>query len=336
MKPERIAVVGAGSWGTALALLLAKKGHSVSLWDIAADHMAAIQKKRSNEKYLPGIPFPENIMATASLTEAVRGRRHICLVVPSHGLRQVYSQLQPLLEENSFIISAIKGIENDTLLTMSRLIGSLDETIGRAANPPAVLSGPSFALEVAKDMPTAVSISCSDPASAVMWQHIFSTPSFRVYTSGDVIGLELAAALKNVIAIATGICDGIGYGSNAGAALITRGLAEISRLGIALGANPATFLGLSGVGDLILTCTGALSRNRRTGLMLAEGMNLEEINERLQMVAEGVKTTRSAFHLARKMGIEMPIVEQMYQIIYNGKNCADAARDLLLRELKPE
>ena len=336
MKPEQIAVIGAGSWGTALAIQLAKKGHAVSLWDYFSDHIATIQRSRSNEKYLPGIALPENIMPTAALAEAVRGKRHICLVVPSHGLRGVYSQLQPLLEENSFVISATKGIENETLFTMSQLIESLDQAAGRAANPPAVLSGPSFALEVAKDMPTAIAIGCTDPAIAVMWQRIFSAPSFRVYTSGDVLGLELAAALKNVIAIATGICDGIGYGSNAGAALITRGLAEISRLGIALGANPATFLGLSGVGDLILTCTGALSRNRRTGLMLAKGMNLEEINEHLQMVAEGVKTTRSAFHLARKMGIEMPIVEQMYQIIYEGKDCTTAARELLVRELKPE
>ncbi|MDR0476592.1 MAG: NAD(P)-dependent glycerol-3-phosphate dehydrogenase [Desulfobulbaceae bacterium] len=336
MKSEPIAVIGAGSWGTALALLLAKKGLKVRLWGHSPSHMAVIQNSRCNEKYLPGIALPENLMITASLAEATRGSRHICLVVPSHGLRQVYGQLQPLLEENSFVISAIKGIENETLLTMSRLIESLDKAVSRVGNPPAVLSGPSFAWEVAKDMPTAIAIGCADPMLAVMWQHIFSAPSFRVYTSGDVVGLELAAALKNIIAIATGICDGIGYGSNTGAALITRGLAEISRLGIALGANPTTFLGLSGVGDLILTCTGALSRNRRVGLMLAEGANIQEINERLQMVAEGIKTTRSAFHLACKMGIEMPIVEQMYQIIYEGKDCAAAARDLLLRELKPE
>ena len=336
MKSERIAVIGAGSWGTALAILLAKNGHTVNLWDFAAEHIAAIQNSRSNERYLPGIALPENIAPTTSLAEAARGSRHICLVVPSHGLRQVYGQLQPLLEENSFVISAIKGIENETLLTMSQLVRSLDEAAGRAAHPPAVLSGPSFALEVAKDMPTAIAVGCPDPAIAVMWQRIFSSPSFRVYTSGDVIGLELAAALKNIIAIATGICDGIGYGLNTRAALITRGLAEISRLGIALGANPATFLGLGGVGDLILTCTGALSRNRRTGLMLAKGMNLEQINEELQMVAEGVKTTRSAYYLARKMGIEMPIVEQMYQILYEGKECAAAARGLLLRELRPE
>ena len=336
MKSERIAVIGAGSWGTALAMLLAKKGHEVLLWDYSPSHIAALQRSRCNESYLPGIPLPENIMPTASLAEAVRDSRHICLVVPSHGLRQVYGQLLPLLEEDSFVISAIEGIENETLLTMSRLVQSLNETAGWAGKPVAVLSGPSFALEVAKDMPTAVTIACAEPAVAVMWQHIFSAPSFRVYTSGDVAGLELAAALKNVIAIATGVCDGIGYGLNTRAALITRGLAEISRLGVAMGANAATFLGLGGVGDLILTCTGALSRNRRAGLMLAEGMSCEEINERLHMVAEGIKTTQSAFHLARKMGMEMPIVEQMYQIIYEGKNCATAARDLLLRELKPE
>jgi len=336
MKSEQIAVIGAGSWGTALALLLAKRGHMVRLWDFSEAHITAIQKNRCNEQHLPGISLPENILVTASLAEAARGCRHICLVVPSHGLRQVYGQLQPLLEENTFVISAIKGIENETLFTMSRLIASLDQAAGRRGNPPSVLSGPSFALEVAKEMPTAIAVGCADANVAVMWQNIFSTPWFRVYTSGDVIGLELAAALKNVIAIATGICDGIGYGSNARAALITRGLAEISRLGVALGASPTTFLGLGGVGDLILTCTGALSRNRRTGLMLAEGKTCEEINESLQMVAEGIKTTKSAFDLARKMGIEMPIVEQMYQIIYQGKDCATAARDLLVRELKPE
>ncbi|HBT96910.1 MAG TPA: glycerol-3-phosphate dehydrogenase, partial [Desulfobulbaceae bacterium] len=291
---------------------------------------------RCNAQHLPGINFPETLSVTASLAEAVKSSRHICLVVPSHGLRQVYGQLQPLLEENSFIISAIKGIENETLLTMSRLIASLDEAAGQKGNPPAVLSGPSFALEVAQEKPTAIAIGCADPAIATMWQNIFNTPWFRVYTSDDVTGLELAAALKNIIAIATGICDGIGYGSNARAALITRGLAEISRLGVALGAKPTTFLGLSGVGDLLLTCTGALSRNRRTGLMLAEGKNLKEINDSLQMVAEGIKTTKSAFDLGQKMGIEMPIAEQMYQIIYQGKDCATAARDLLVRELKPE
>jgi len=336
MKSEQIAVIGAGSWGTALAMLLAKNGHAVRLWDFSAAHIAAIQKNRRNEQHLPGIDLPENILVTASLSEAARGCRHICLVVPSHGLRQVYGQLQPLLAEDAFIISAIKGIENETLLTMSNLIKTLDEAAGRRGNPPSVLSGPSFALEVAKEMPTAIAIGCADPAIATMWQRIFSTSWFRVYTSGDVIGLELAASLKNVIAIATGICDGIGFGLNARAALITRGLAEISRLGVALGASPATFLGLGGAGDLILTCTGALSRNRQTGLLLAEGKNLEEINERLQMVAEGVKTTKSAFDLARKMGIDMPIAEQMHQIIYQGKDCATAARDLLMRELKPE
>jgi glycerol-3-phosphate dehydrogenase (NAD(P)+) len=336
MKFEQIAVIGAGSWGTALALLLARRGHAVRLWDFSPVHIAALQKSRCNEQHLPGIDFPENIMVTASLAEAAQGSQYICLVVPSHGLRQVYGQLQPLLEKDSFIISAIKGIENETLLTMSQIVASLDQAAGRAHQPPAVLSGPSFALEVAKSMPTAVTIACASSAIAAIWQNIFSASYFRVYTSGDVIGLELAAALKNIVAIATGICDGIGYGANARAALITRGLAEISRLGVALGANPATFLGLSGTGDLVLTCTGALSRNRQTGLMLAEGKNLEEINERLQMVAEGVKTTKSAFHLARKMGIEMPIVEQMYQILYEGKDCATAARDLLLRELKPE
>jgi len=336
MKSEQIAVIGAGSWGTALALLLARKGHAVKLWDFFASHIEALQKSRCNEKHLPGIDFPENLTATASLAEAVGDCRYICLVVPSHGLREVYRQLQPLLEKDSFIISAIKGIENETLLTMSQIVVTLDQAVGREHQPPSVLSGPSFALEVAKSMPTAVTIACADPAIAAMWQTIFSAPYFRVYTSGDVIGLELAAALKNVVAIATGISDGIGYGLNTRAALITRGLAEISRLGIALGANPATFLGLSGAGDLILTCTGALSRNRQTGLLLAEGKNLEEINERLKMVAEGVKTTKSAFDLARKMGIDMPIAEQMHQIIYQGKDCATAARDLLMRELKPE
>ncbi|MDR3089652.1 MAG: NAD(P)-dependent glycerol-3-phosphate dehydrogenase [Desulfobulbaceae bacterium] len=336
MASERIAVIGAGSWGTALALQLARNGHVVGLWGHSPERVAAIQNSRRNEQYLPDIDLPKNILATASLAEAARDSRYICLVTPSHGLRRIYQKLQPYIEKNSFIVSAIKGIENETLFTMSRLIESLNAESGGGYNPPAVLSGPSFAWEVARAMPTATTIGCVDLAIAARWQRIFGAPGFRVYTSGDVIGLELSAALKNIIAIATGICDGLGYGSNTRAALITRGLAEITRLGVAMGANSTTFLGLSGVGDLILTCTGALSRNRRTGLMLAEGKNLEEIHQCLQMVAEGIKTTKSAFFLARKMGVEMPIVEQMHQILYEGKSCAAAARDLLMREPKPE
>ena len=334
-----IAVIGAGSWGTALALVLGKKGLAINLWDYDNNHLNALARERENKRHLPGLAFPESIRAVSDVKNAVSGVSTICMVVPSHGFRAVFETILPSLEDGSVVVSATKGVENDTLQTMSQVMSDVvaAQTPSRAKQVvPAVLSGPSFAKEVAEEVPTAITIGCKDNNVAEYLQKTFNTNYFRVYRSNDIIGLEISAALKNIIAIAAGICDGLHFGLNARAALITRGLAEISRLGINLGAEPATFYGLSGMGDLVLTCTGDLSRNRTVGLKLGEGLSLEQILNEMSMVAEGVKTTKSVYQLAREKAIEMPILEQVYQILYKNKDCRTAVNDLLSRELKPE
>jgi glycerol-3-phosphate dehydrogenase (NAD(P)+) len=335
---HKIAIIGAGSWGTALAILLAGKKFPVYLWGHQRDHVNSLIRDLENRKYLPGSPFPANLQPINDLKTAVEGAPYIVMAVPSHSYRQVFIEMLPFLAFNCRIISAVKGIENATLKTMTQVMAEIlckhglsDKNIELG-----VISGPSFAKEVAKKVPTAVTIGFPHLSTAKEVQQLFGTEFFRVYASSDVVGLEISAALKNIIAIATGVCDGLGYGLNTRAALITRGLAEIQRLGIALHADPATFSGLSGLGDLILTCTGDLSRNRMVGLKLGAGKTLEEIKGEMSMVAEGIKTTRSVYDLARKMKIDMPILEQVYNIIYRGKDCSEAVRDLLTRELKVE
>lgn len=336
-KNENIAVIGAGSWGTALALLLGNKGFQVTLWDHDKENLALIQQDRENRKYLPGIDLSENIIAEEDLNSAVDKMDKVVMVVPSHAFRSVFINVAPYLKENCRVISAVKGIENDSLMTMTQVMTEVLSEAGLEKGiEVGVLSGPSFAAEVAKSIPTAVTIGYKDIAVAKEMQGVFVTDYFRVYASQDVIGLEVSAALKNIIAIATGVCDGLGYGLNTRAALITRGLAEIKRLGIKLGAERETFSGLSGMGDLLLTCTGSLSRNRSVGLKLGEGKNIEQIKGEMKMVAEGIKTTKSVYDLAKQMKIEMPILEQVYNIIYRNKNCSDAVNDLLNRELKVE
>lgn len=333
----KIAVIGAGSWGTALAMVLAEKCETVALWGHNSSHVESIKKERENGKYLPGIKLANNIHLFSSIEKAVSRSEIIVMVVPSHGFRAVYEQVVVHATDNCSIISAVKGIENETLLTMTQVMEDVRQSITPEKTfQHAVLSGPSFAKEVAERIPTAITIGCSELAIAQKLQKIFVTDTFRVYSSTDVIGLEISAALKNIVAVAAGICDGLGYGLNTRAALITRGLAEISRLGVAMGAEPVTFSGLSGLGDLVLTCTGNLSRNRYVGLQLGQGRKLEQIVDEMNMVAEGVKTTRSGYQLAQKVGIEMPILEQVHAIIYEGKSCDTAVRDLLQRELKAE
>ena len=334
---QKIAVIGAGSWGTALAMVLASKGFSVRLWGHSSEHIAKIKAEGENARYLPGHALALNIMATDDLMAAVQGCNVVCMVVPSHGFRLVYEQLVVVLRDGACVVSAVKGIENESLMTMTQVMEDVRRTlVPDKSIITAVLSGPSFAKEVAQNIPTAITIGCVDIGTAKMLQRLFGTDTFRVYASHDVMGLEISASLKNIVAVAAGICDGLGYGLNTRAALITRGLAEITRLGVALNAEPATFSGLSGLGDLVLTCTGNLSRNRTVGLKLGQGQKIEDIVSEMNMVAEGVKTTRSGYELARKMAIEMPILEQVYAIIYKGKNCSDAVRDLLKRELKVE
>lgn len=335
--PEKIAVIGAGSWGTALAILLGNKGFAVDLWAHRPDHVAALLRDRKNTTYLPGFPFPDKVYPTADLAQTVSGKPVVVMVVPSHVYREVFTHLAPHLAPDAAIISATKGIENETLRTMNQVMAEVlaKENSGFCGQL-GVLAGPSFAREVAAGIPTAVTVAAPTIEEARFFQDIFHTERFRVYAGIDVIGMELGGALKNIVAIAAGICDGLGYGTNTRAALITRGLAEITRLGVAMGAKPLTFSGLAGMGDLVLTCTGDLSRNRQVGLKLGQGKTLKQILAEMKMVAEGVKTTRSAMALARKIGVEMPILEQVYAMIYEDKPCAEAVQALLGRNQKEE
>jgi len=334
----KIAVIGAGSWGTALAILLAGKNYDVALWGHRQDHIDKLIGDGENKKHLPGIRFPEKLQPVIQLEQAVAGSSLVVMAVPSHSYRQTFNLMIPFIADGCRIISAVKGIENETLKTMTQIMAELlaKNKLDYKNIELGVISGPSFAKEVAKKVPTAVTIGFANLLTAKEVQKIFVSDFFRVYASQDIIGLEISASLKNIIAIAAGVCDGLGYGQNTRAALITRGLAEMQRLGKALDADPSTFAGLSGLGDLLLTCTGDLSRNRMVGLKLGEGKTLAQVKSEMSMVAEGIKTTKSVYDLARKINIEMPFLEQVYNIIYNEKNCSDAVRDLLQRELKVE
>ncbi len=330
-----IAVIGAGSWGTALAKLLSDKGHTVDLWAHRLEHVDRINKDHENKKYLPGFRLNENVTAFSDLKQVISGKKIVLMVVPSHVYRHVFSQIVPLLDQKTIIISATKGIENKSLMTMSQVMADVLKEQQKEAEI-GVLTGPSFAKEVAAAVPTAVTVAAAKKEISEKIQDVFFTERFRVYASTDLIGQELGAALKNIVAIAAGISDGLGYGTNTRAALITRGLAEITRLGVKMGANPLTFSGLGGMGDLVLTCTGDLSRNRTVGLKLGQGKNLQTILDEMEMVAEGVKTTKSAWNLARREGVEMPILEQIYQVLYEDKQCQDAVLSLLTRDQKEE
>ena len=331
---EKIAVIGAGAWGTALALLLADNGHDVSLWMFEQDLAEETARTRENRVYLPGFTLPPSIALTSSLETAIKGRTTVLSVVPSHTVRTVVSQFAPLLPDNAVIVSASKGLEIDTLMPLSEVFR--DVLPKPFHSRLCFLSGPSFAKEVAQKLPTAVTLASYDPDIGKQVQTIFSSPYFRVYTNADVIGVELGGSLKNVIAIAAGVLEGLGYGYNTAAALLTRGLAEMARLGAAMGANPLTFSGLAGMGDLVLTCTGSLSRNRTLGARLGKGEQLDEILAATKTVAEGVKTAKAALDLAKKYSVEMPIVEGVYQLLYKGKKPNQAVQDLMGRELKGE
>jgi len=332
---SRVAVIGAGSWGTALAGVLARKGYRVPLWSQTPVRVEELIRERENRAYLPGFHLGENIEPGSDPT-LVRGCEAVVMAVPSHGFRAVFKRIIPHLEPGSAIISAAKGIENDSLLTMTGVMAEELAQWPKLNCRLGVLAGPSFAREVAEGLPTAVTVAAADQETARFFQQLFFTQRFRVYAGADLIGQELGGALKNIIAIAAGISDGLGYGTNSRAALITRGLAEITRLGVKMGAQPLTFSGLAGLGDLVLTCTGDLSRNRTVGLKLGRGMKIGEILGEMRMVAEGVKTTRSARALARRMGVEMPILEEVYLVLYEDKSCREAVRDLLAREGKEE
>ena len=331
---KRIAVIGGGSWGTTLAGLLARKGFPVRLWVYEPDLARTMQETRENPVYLPGYRLPARLEAVSDMGDALERADLVVFVVPSHAARNVLKQMRPHLKRAPLLVNATKGIETDTLLTMSELFREIVPEV--PASRQAFLSGPSFAKEVARGDPTAVVVASHEPATAQHVQRVFSTPFFRVYTNPDVTGVELGGALKNVIAIAAGVSDGLGYGHNTRAALITRGLVEMARLGEAMGANPRTFAGLAGMGDLVLTCTGDLSRNRRVGLKLGQGMRLKDILAETPMVAEGIRTAQAAYRLSRKYRVEMPITEQVYLLLYRGKKPSATVRDLMGRALKPE
>ena len=325
-----IAVIGAGSWGTALSCLLAEKGYDVALWVYENALWEEMRKTRINSSYLAGFPVPDSIVITNDIKEAVDKARYILNAVPTQYATTIMTKALPHVKPDSVIINASKGIEKKSLLTFSGIMREL--THHRVA----VISGPSFALEVAKRLPTAVTLSTDDAPTAFLLQEIFNTGYFRVYAHDDVLGVELGGALKNVIAIASGISDGLGLGHNARAALLTRGLAEIVRLGVAMGAQERTFMGLSGLGDLILTCTAALSRNYALGTRLAKGMKLDEILSQSKSVVEGVATCESAYELSRKYGVQMPFVEQIYMVLYREKDPGLAVTELMNRALKTE
>ena len=331
---ENIGVIGAGAWGTVLAILLTEKKHEVTLWMYEKDLAEETALIHENRVFLPGFGLPASLKVTSSLETAVKDKSILLLVMPSHTVRTVTKQLRPFLSDNAVIICASKGIELDTLMLLSDV---LKDVLPEAVHDRlCFLSGPSFAKEVAQKMPTAITLAAYDPEIGEKAQDVLSNTYFRVYTNPDVIGVELAGSLKNVVAIAAGVLQGMGYGYNSMAALLTRGLVEMARLGSSMGANPLTFSGLAGMGDLVLTCTGGLSRNRSLGVRLGKGEQLNDIIKGMKTVAEGVKTAKASRDLAKKYNINMPIVEEVYQILYEQKDPNQAANDLMNRELTGE
>lgn len=326
-----VGILGGGSWGTAIAILLAKKGIKVDLWIRNKEQCDKTAYSKENIRYLPGVVIPNNVNIINDIEKAVFKKNIIVLAVPSHAVRGVLKQIKGYIVDKSIIVNVAKGVECDTLLRVSQIVG---EEIPDANY--AILSGPSHAEEVAKDVPTAVVAASNNKKIAEYIQDIFITPKFRVYTNPDVIGVELGGSLKNVIALGAGISDGLGYGDNTKAALMNRGIIEIARLGEKMGANRMTFAGLSGIGDLIVTCTSMHSRNRRAGILIGQGLSLEEAVEKVGMVVEGIKTTKATYQLSKKYNIRMPITEEIYGVLYEGKDVKNSVINLMLRGKKHE
>lgn len=325
--PTNIAVVGAGGWGTAIALVLAKKGHRVTIWARRKEFCAHLQKCRENTEYLPGVLLPANIEITSSLEAAVAHKGLVVMATPTKAVRGTVGAFKGIMDKDAVIVSLSKGFERETLLRCSQVIA---EVVGDKERIVA-MSGPNHAEEVARDIPTATVVAGNDFHFAELVQEVFITPKFRVYTNPDIVGIEIAGALKNIIALGAGICDGLGYGDNTKAALMTRGIAEITRLGLKMGAQQLTFAGLAGIGDLIATCTSKHSRNWRTGYALGKGENLKSIIEKTGMVVEGVATTETAAKLADKLQVSMPITSAIWEVIFAGKSPHLAVTELMLR-----
>lgn len=328
---KKITVIGSGSWGTALAVMLDKYGHDVTIWSWKEEEAQRIRADHEHKEYLPGIEIRESIKIITDPKAAVEGAEIVITAIPSKFVRVNMEKFAPLLKKEQVIVNVAKGLEDHTLLRLSQVI---EECIPQCNV--CTLVGPSHAEEVGRDIPTACAISCKDMAIAQMVQDEFMNPRFRLYTNSDMIGMELGAALKNVIALAAGMSDGLGFGDNTKAALMTRGMAEISRLGVAMGGKADTFMGLSGIGDLIVTCTSMHSRNRRAGIMLGQGKSLDETLESVHMVVEGVNTAQAAYDLAKKYNVEMPITKEINEVLFGGKDTRDAVMDLMMRDGKPE
>ncbi|HCG6404643.1 NAD(P)H-dependent glycerol-3-phosphate dehydrogenase [Vibrio parahaemolyticus] len=332
-KDIAMTVIGAGSYGTSLAISLARNGANVVLWGHEPEHMARLEADRANHAFLPGVDFPESLIIESDLEKAVQASRDLLVVVPSHVFGIVLNSCKPFLREDSRICWATKGLEPET----GRLLKDVAYDIIGENYSLAVLSGPTFAKELAMGLPTAISVASPDAEFvADLQEKIHCSKTFRVYANNDFIGMQLGGAVKNVIAIGAGMSDGIGFGANARTALITRGLAEMSRLGAALGAKPETFMGMAGLGDLVLTCTDNQSRNRRFGLALGQGKDVDTAQEEIGQVVEGYRNTKEVWMLSQCMGVEMPIVDQIYQVLYQGKDARLAAQDLLARDKKAE
>ncbi len=334
MSGEDIAVVGAGSYGSCLAMLFGRAGHRVSLWARNPETAAAMEESREAQAYLPGHKLPPSVQVTADLESAVRGKRFIVGVTPSHGIREVLGRAAPWIDPDAIVINASKGLEESSLKTIDGVYAEIFPP--RIAERATYLSGPTFATEIAAGLPAAIVLAGRDEATTQLAQAALTTLHFRIYRTDDVVGVLTGGALKNVIAIAAGVSDGLGFGSNTRVALMTRGLAEITRIGVALGANPMTFSGLSGMGDLVLTCSGDASRNRRVGLALGQGKKIADILAEMRQVAEGVKTTKVAKELADKIGVDAPITDVMHAIIHEGVPVRDAILRLLTRPMRSE
>ncbi|RKY87622.1 glycerol-3-phosphate dehydrogenase [candidate division KSB1 bacterium] len=334
-KPENIVILGAGNWGTTVALHLYEKNYPVGLWEYNKKYYKELIRFRENRRFLKGFPIPEKIEIYNILEEAVKEKDIIIFAIPSHSVRNVLYKLKDIIKKDKIkIVSLVKGIENNTLMLMSQVIKQVIPEFDEKNY--IALSGPSFANEVARKIPTAIVSASKSITSAKKIQKIFMTPALRVYVNDDITGVELGGALKNVIAIAAGICDGVGFGENTKAALITRSVVEITRLGTKMGAKIETFSGLSGIGDLILTCMGKLSRNRFLGEEIGKGKKLEDVLNSMVMIAEGVKTAKSAYFLAKKFNVETPIMEKVYKVLFEGENPEKAVNDLMTRQPKAE
>ena len=328
---KKIGVLGAGSWGTALTWLLTNNGHEVTLWSIMEAEVEMLRTKREHTSKLPGVKLQESIQLTSNLEEAMADKDVLVLAVPSPYTRSTAQKMAPYLKKGQIVVNVAKGVEEHTLMTLSQII---EEELPEANV--AVLSGPSHAEEVGKGLPTTCVVGARTRQIAEYLQEIFMSPVFRVYTSPDVLGIELGAALKNVIALAAGVADGLGYGDNTKAALITRGITEIARLGKKMGAQMETFYGLSGIGDLIVTCASVHSRNRKAGYLIGQGCTMEQAMDKVQMVVEGVYSARAARELAEKYEVEMPIITEVNRVLFEGKSAAEAVMDLMLRDKKVE